>query len=207
VTKSLMHVLRARRGVVRGLVDRFAQRGSRSTMPKITGFLLVSAIVVACGGQPSEANWRNMEIPIPEGWFVFEQTDDRFSISNVDLASFAEAGEIPDGDVVAMFFTHEPATLPGDWRSLLTVRDANLETDDRLVLADEIPATRFIYHFVSADVPTREMVVLIPSREVVVLAQPVPRPGQTTGPEVFVENLEVFMDVIEGITFGRPIID
>lgn len=204
---SLIHLLRTRRGAARGLVARFAHRGSWSAAPKIAGFLVASAVVVACGGQPSEANWRNMDIPIPQGWFVFEETDDRFSISNVDLASFAETGEFPDSDVVAMFFTHESATLPGDWRSLLSVRDADLETDDRLTLSDEIPATRLIYHFISADVPTREMVVLIPSREVVVLAQPVPRPGQTTGPEIFVENLEVFMDVIEGIAFGRPVID
>lgn len=168
-------------------------------------FAVVAGVVAAgCGGSPSEVSWRNLQIPVPDGWHVFEQTDDRLSISNVDLASFAEQGEVPDDDVVAIFFTYEPATLPADWRSLLATRDADLETDDRLQLGDEIPATRLIYSFVSADVPTREMVVLIPSRQIVMLAQPVPRPGQVTGPELFMDNIGVFMDVIEGILFGRP---
>lgn len=181
----------------------------RRGLPRLTLVVLAvaSMIIAGCSGSPSEVSWRNMQVPIPDGWHVFEATDDRLSIANVDFASLADAGEVPDDDVVAMFFTHEPATLPNDWRSLLTVRDAHLETDDRLELGDEIPATRLIFSFMSAGVPTREMVVLVPSRELVVLAQPVPRPGQTDGPEVFMDQLGVFMDVLEGMWFGRPVVD
>lgn len=180
---------------------------SRSRVATVAVVVVLGVLAAACGGPPSEVSWRNLQVPIPDGWHVFEETDDRLSIANVDLATLAENGELPDEDVVAMFFTHEPSTLPADWRSLLTRRDAELETDDRLELGDDIPATRLIYSFVSADVPTREMVVLIPSREVVVLAQPVPRPGQVTGPEVFMEHIGDFMGVLDGILFGRPVVD
>jgi hypothetical protein len=82
-----------------------------------------------------------------------------------------------------------------------------VEADDRLVLTDEIPATRLVYSFQSAGVPTREMVVLVPSRALVVLAQPVPRQGQQDGPEIFLEHVETFLDVLTTADFGRPVLE
>lgn len=172
--------------------------------------LVVLAIAVAsCGGgnQPDRVSWRNIAIDVPDGWYVFEEAGDRLSLSNVDLAGARADGDAPDGDVVAMFFTFEPATLPDDWRQLLHSRDAQVETDDRLTVDGEIPATRIIYADESAGLPTREMVVLVPSRKIVVLAQPVPREGQQDAPEVFLEHLPTFLEVIQQADFGRPLLD
>lgn len=183
---------------------------SRSgTIRWIAIFVVAALVVSACGTdrQPDAVMWRNIDIAIPDGWYIFEHTSDRLSIANVDLAAYTESGTAPDDDVVAMFFTHEPATLPADWRALLDQRGAHVETDDRIVIADDIPATRLIYAFESAGVPTREMVVLVPSRQVVVLAQPVPRPGQPDGPEVFLTHLDTFLEVVTSAQYGRPLLD
>lgn len=176
----------------------------------VTCLLSAFALVLAACGedrQPDTVTWRNIDIDLPHGWYVFEQEADRLSISNVDLAWHAEEGTFPEEDVVAMFFTYEPATLPDDWRQLLDDLDAEVEVDDRLELHDEIPATRLVFRYVSAQVPTRELVALIPSRNVVVLAQPVPRPGQQDAPELFLEYVGVFMDVLETAQLGRPVLE
>ncbi len=173
--------------------------------------LVVAAfILAACGTdrQPDSLVWRNIHVDLPDEWYVFEEADDRLSISNVDLAAYAQEQAVPDrDDVVAMFFTYEPSTLPADWRALLDRLDADIEVDDRLELNGEVPATRMIFRYDSAGVPTREMVVLIPSRAVVVLAQPVPRPGQLGAPELFLDHIDTFMDVIEQAELGRPLLD
>lgn len=180
---------------------------TRAALPIIV-LLLAGIVLAACGSsQPSEVAWRNIDIDLPDGWYVFEDAEDRLSISNVDLAAYAEDGEIPDGDVVAMFFTFEPSTLPNDWREWLADIDAEVETDDRLVLRDDVPATRLIFRYDTGGITTREMVALIPSRSVVVLAQPVPRPGQQDAPELFLDYLETFLEVLETAGFGPPVLE
>lgn len=174
---------------------------------RLAAILLVAVVLAACGRQPSDVTWRNIDVDLPDGWYVFEQTDDLLSISNVDLAAYAEEGEVPDEDVVAMFFSHEPDALPDQWRRLIEERGATLETDDRLELDREVPATRLIFTDTSVGVSTREMVVLIPSRQVVVLAQPVPRPGQRGAPELFLEHVGTFLDVLHTARLGRPMLD
>lgn len=174
---------------------------------RLAALLLAAAVLAACGGQPSDVTWRNIDVDLPDGWYVFEQTDDLLSISNVDLATYAEEGEFPDDDVVAMYFSHEPGALPDQWRGLIDERGAILETDDRLELDGEVPATRLVYTDTSANVPTREMVVLIPSRQVVVLAHPVPRPGQQDAPELFLEHVDTFLEVLHTARLGRPMLD
>jgi hypothetical protein len=174
--------------------------------------LLVLAVAAGgCGpdNQPSSVSWRNVEVRLPEGWYVFEQTADRLSISNQDLGARPDgsAGDQPDGDVVAMFFTYEPDTLPRDWRRYVEEQDATLEADDRLVLDGDVPATRLVFSYVTNDIPTREMVAVIPSRAIVVLAQPVPGPGDTDAPEVFLRYIETFVEVLEQAEFGAPLLE
>ncbi len=181
-----------------------AMSAARSVIVLLLGALLLAA---CASSPPSDVSWRNIDVDLPDGWYVFEEAEDRLSISNVDLASYAEDGEVPDGDVVAMFFTYEPSTLPNDWREWLDAMDAEIETDDRLELRDEVPATRLIFRYQTAGIMTREMVALIPSRSIVVLAQPVPRPGQDDAPELFLDYLETFLDVLESAEFGPPVLE
>ncbi len=179
---------------------------------RILMFGLAVVFAAACVGdtsQPESVEWRNLTIPLPDSWYLFEEEDTRLSISNQDIGvgDDGEPREQPDGDVVAMFFTFEPATVPEDWREFVEAQDAELETDRQLELQGEVPATQLVFSYVTDGTPTREMVVVIPSRGVVLLAQPVPGPGEEDAPQVFLEYLDVFMELVESIEFGAPVLD
>lgn len=166
--------------------------------------LLVALLAVACGDSGT-VQWRDATITVPEGWHVFEEEETRLSISNVPLGMDADLDEIGDQGVVAMFFEHRPGHIPDDVRGFVDDRpEGTIESDEAIEL-DGVPATRIIYQHVSSDVTTREMVVVIPAREIAVLAQPVPSPGDEHGPEVFMEHLDTFLDVIESLEFGAPV--
>jgi hypothetical protein len=173
--------------------------------------LMVAATIGGCsdGNQPSAVEWRNVTVRLPDGWYVFEEADTRLSISNQDIGPEAmrEGVQEPEEPVVAMFFTYEPTTLPDDWRRYVEEQDATLEVDDRLELDGEVPASRLVFSYVTDGVPLREMVVVIPSRSIVVLAQPVPAVGDTSGPEVFLDNVDTFMQVLEAASFGAPVLE
>ena len=166
-------------------------------------------LLVACGGEPSSVTWRNVTFEIPDGWYVFEETDTRLSLSNADIGPEAirSADDVPDEDVVAIFFTYEPGVSPDDWRRYTEQQDATLEEDESIVLGDGVPATRLVFDYVTGTIPLREMVVVIPSRHIVALAQPVPRIGQEDGPEVFLEYRGEFDEILESASFGPPLME
>jgi hypothetical protein len=172
--------------------------------------LVLALLLVACGGQPSSVTWRNTTFPVPDGWFVFEEEDTRLSLSNADLGigTPGEARQQPEGDVVAMHFTYEPRTQPDDVREHLAQQDATIESDQQILLGDdEVPATQIIYAYETGGTPTREMVVVIASRAIVLLAIPVPLPGETDAPEVFLRHIETFLGVLDDAEFGQPQLD
>ncbi len=172
--------------------------------------LLAGVVLAACaGGQPSSVTWRNVTFQVPDGWYVFEETDTRLSLSNADIGPEAirSADDVPDQDVVAIFLTFEPTTQPADWRAYTEAQDATVEVDEAIQLGDGVPATRIVFDYVTGGVPLREMVVVIPSRGIVALAQPVPRLGQTDGPDVFLEYRETFDEILESATFGPPVME
>jgi hypothetical protein len=146
---------------------------------------------------------------VPEGWYVFEETDTRLSLSNAEIGPEAirSADDVPEGDVVAIFFTYEPGATPDDWRRYTEQQDATLEVDEAIQLGDGVPATRLVFDYVTGTIPLREMVVVIPSRHIVALAQPVPRLGQQDGPEVFLDYRDTFDEILESATFGPPLTD
>ena len=174
-------------------------------------FGMLTLVLSACGsGQPSAVTWRNVELELPDGWYLFEEEEDRLSISNQDIGIGDVVGtptERPEGDIVAMFFTYEPETLPDDWRELLDRLEAEIETDSSLVLQGDVPATQLIYRYETEGVITREMVVVIPSRSIVLLAQPVPGPGDDDVSDVFLTYLDQMMGVLESASFGAPVLE
>lgn len=184
-----------------------------TTLPRLRHLLFVlpiALLLAACGGgQPSEVTWRNITVQVPDGWYVFEEADTRLSLANADIGpeTIRSPDDIPDQDVVAIFFTYEPSTLPADWRAYAEAQAAEVEVDEAIQVGDGVPATRIQFDYVTGGIPLREMVVLIPSRGVVALAQPVPRPGQDDGPDVFLEYREVFDEILEGARFGPPLMD
>ena len=173
--------------------------------------LVVAAIVLTACGPPSSVTWRNVTVDVPDGWHVIEQEPSRLSLANADVGP-TEVGEPahpqPEGPVVAMWFTYEPDTIPDDWRRYVDEQEATLESDDQVHLGSgDVPATRLVFSYTTNDVPTREMVVVIPSRAIVVLAQPVPRPGDTDAPDVFLDHIATFLEVLETAEFGAPVLD
>lgn len=185
---------------------------------RLTVLLLVAAVwLSACGRQPSAVDWRNVTVPVPEGWYVVEQGPGHLSLSNVDLAPQELFGAAPLGveaettderEIVGMFFTYEPDTLPADWLRYVEEQGATLESNDQIWLdEDEVPASRIVFSTQSADIPTREMVVVIPSRGIVVLSQPIPAPGDQGAPEVFLRHVDTFVEVLRASSFGAPLLD
>jgi len=170
----------------------------------------LAVVATGCGesNQPSSVEWRNITMDLPDGWYLFEEEDTRLSLSNQDIGISEVEGEPkerPEGDTVAMFFTYEPGTVPDDWRDLLGGLDADIETDRALRLAGDVPATQIVYRYETQGVITREMAVVIPSRSVVLLAQPVPAPVDGDVSEVFLDHLDDFMSVLESAEFGAPV--
>ena len=183
-----------------------------ATRGPVALLVVLAGLLVSCAGsnQPASVEWRNVQMDLPDGWYLFEEEADRLSISNQDIGIGDVAGqqdEWPEGDVVAMFFTYEPSTRPDDWRQLLDQLDAEIETDNQLRLEGDVPATQLIYRYETEGVLTREMVVVIPSRAIVLLAQPIPPPGSADQTEVFLAELDSFMGVLESATFGAPVMD
>lgn len=177
--------------------------------------LLLALVLMACGSgedrQPDAVQWRNVSLDVPDDWYVYERSDVHLSMSNVDLGPRDEDdGDFvpPEEGVVAMAFTYEPNTVPDDWRRFVEEQDATLETDQAITLDDDVPATQLVFSYTSSSgTPTREMVVVIPSRAIVVLSQPVPAAGSTDGPDVFLAHIETFLEVLETAEFGRPVMD
>lgn len=168
-------------------------------------------LLTACGGGDGPVRWREVTLDLPTGWMVFEEGETLLSLSDSPLGQLAdenavaaaEQGATPGEQAVAIFLTYEPATTPDDWRSLIARNDGELEIDESIDVGGA-PATRLVFRWDTNGVDTREMVVLVPSRQIVILAQPVPVRGETNAPEVFLEHREEFDAVVDSIRLGAP---
>lgn len=180
-------------------------------MRRIWLLTVLVALLVGCGGDDGAIAWRDAQMQLPEGWVVFEEEDSRLSLANVPLGQLVEdtdgQPEQPDGDVVAMFFTHQPGVGPGEWRDYAEDREVEVEVD-RAVEVGGVPGTRFQFldpSGGSGETATRELVVVVPSREVVLLAQPVPGLGDDDVTGVFDRAVDTFDEVIDSIGWGAPV--
>lgn len=170
-------------------------------------FAFSAMLLASCSSQNEPVVWRNITVDLPDGWVVFERTDTTLSIANVPLGPQEDGAPraAPDGEVVAMFFSYEPDTLPRDWLEFLTANGAEIETQQQRILTGDVPATQLVYRLADELTDTREMVVLIPSRNVVILAQPVPLVGDLSGPDVFLRYIDTFLTVVDTLNFGAPV--
>lgn len=164
--------------------------------------LLVSVIVTACGGSGGHADWRGVEFDLPEGWVVFEETPFLLGVANGPLGE--EEGDPGRRVVAAQFQFDRAASSASVWRDFVEQEGATLEEDEDLTL-DGVPATRLVYSFTTNGIPTREMIVVIPARELYILMQPVPVAGQQDAPEIFLEHRDDFETILSSIDFGAPV--
>lgn len=163
---------------------------------------LVAVALAACGGGDERVReWRDVTVALPAGWSVIQEGDTLLSVGDGEL------GE-EDGDrgtrEVAAFFTYEPRTVPDDWRTFVDDVDGTMETD-RSTTIDGAPATQLVFSHASNGVPTREMVVVIPARGIVILLQPIVLKGQTDGPDIFDAHRDEFEELVSELDFGAPI--
>lgn len=177
---------------------------------------LVSLLVVlaACGGggaATGTVEWRDLEITLADGWSATVVRGDLLSASDSDLGrdlSEEQATSIDpdDNDVVALEFTHRPRVTADQWRELVTSRDGTIEADEAIEVGG-LPATSIVFSWVTNSVPTRERVVLVPGRGLELLFLPLPVQGQTSGPQVYLDNADTFEQMLSSITFGAPVDD
>ena len=182
-------------------------------MPARLLILLLAVVLVACGGAATTGTveWRDLDVTLPAGWEVYQARSDLLAASDGGFADLQEDGSVPDqpedpddNDVVALQFTWEPRTTAADWRALVEEAGGTVESDESTTVGG-VPATSLVFSWVTNNVPTRERVVLVPSRELVLLFQPVPVQGQTTGPQVYLDKAEQFDAVLGSIRFGAPV--
>lgn len=170
-------------------------------MPSVRTALAGLALVAltACGGTPTTLAWRNIVLPVPEGWVVVEVDDAR-----VRLASASAEDGVPDDGLVVLSISFDPRTLPDDVRSGAAARGATIESDAPIVVGDEVPATRFVVFEPSAVAPTREVIVLVPSRGLVAVGSVVPGATVSDPADRLLEDLDVLLSVLEDAAYGPP---
>lgn len=160
-------------------------------------------VVAACSGDGGgRQSWRGLEFSLPDQWLVFEEANNHLGAANADLGE--QEGD-PGDRVVAVQFTHDPQSSSADaWRAWLEDQGGRMESDTDLTL-DGVPATRMVFSHTTNGIPTREMVVTVPARNLYILLQPVPTAGSTDAPEVFMEHVDTFDAILSSIDFGAPV--
>lgn len=168
--------------------------------------LLVGVVALLLSGCSSSSEpggvvaWRELTIDLPDGWVELGRTETSLSVG--DGEGSTEPGERGDLYVFTQF-TIERSASADAWRAFVDEQDATLEQDVATTV-DSLPANQIQYSFTTNGIPTRERIVVIPSRDLVLLQQPVPMQGETEGPEWFDDHVDEFDSLLEGIRFGAP---
>jgi hypothetical protein len=182
-------------------------------------FTLVACLALLSGCLPADGaavgsgpmSWRDLDLVVPAGWLVLDNRDDLLLLANEDNRADDDqfdAGPLvpvdPDSsDVVQVQMTTDSSASPDDWRALIAEEGGDLELDERIEVGG-LPATSLTYRWVTNGVDTRERVIVVPSRQLVILLQPVPVLGQTTAPAVFDRHVAEFDAIVANIVWGRP---
>lgn len=160
--------------------------------------LALAALLVSCPSD-SSVRWRDVTLEVPDGWVVAEQGEDRLSLAT---APFGE--DTPPEDLeAALFLTREPGASVVDWRQLIEGIHGEVE-EDRQRTVGGAPATELVFRHDGNGTPLREMAVVVPARQLVILAQPVVARGEQDGPARFDRHRATFDAVLGSIRFGAP---
>jgi hypothetical protein len=192
---------------------------ARDRSPLGAFMLLCTLLLTACtsanagagaGGGPME--WRDMDLVVPSGWTILDQRTDLLFLANEDIRRPDEELDDPpvlpvdpdSNDVVAAQLTTDATSTADDWRALVQQEGGTIELDERVEVSG-LPATALTFRWVTNGVDTRERVVLVPSRQLVILLQPVPVIGQSNAPDVYDAHAAELDALLASIVFGRPL--
>lgn len=174
-----------------------------STGPVAVLAAVLVLLVGACGGDDRAVAWRDLDLRLPDGWMVIENSTGALYVS--DGTPGEEPGE-PGTLQVGVQLQTDARGRAADWRQLVEDGDGTVERDESITV-DDLPATlvEWSYPGSGANPPTREQVVVVPSRDLVILSQAVTVQGQEDGPEVFDAHVEDFEALRASIDFGAPV--
>ena len=153
--------------------------------------------MAACG-TPGQVRWEDVTVPLPDGWVVHEDEPGRLSITDAPLGTPDDPGEGEAG----VFLVRDPADSAQAWRDLIEQQGWTLE-EDRQITLDGLAATRLTFEQTGARVPTRETVVVVPSRNLTILLQPIPF-QRNDGPDIYLQHRDEFEAILDGLRFGAP---
>ena len=177
------------------------RRARRPLVALLVGAALV--LLAGCGSAASvggSVEWRELTIDLPDGWRELDRTGTSLSVGDGEGSTTpGERGDL----LVFTQLTVEPGASADDWRAFVEEVDGTLEQDTTTTVGS-LPATQLQFSFTTNGIPTRERIVVVPSRSLVLLQQPVPMQGDTEAPEWFDEHVDEFDALLEGITFGAP---
>jgi len=159
--------------------------------------LIVPAALVACSGG-SQVDWPGARIDLPDGWEVVSDDSDRLVLAD-HLASEGERG-------VLVAFVRVPGTLPDDWRQRVEERGATLESDSGVLIAGDVPATQLVLLDEVGGTPTREGLLVVASRGLVISIAPNVLQGEQDGPRVLLDGLDGVRTLLDEIELAPPLL-
>lgn len=166
-----------------------------------------ACVAVLAGGCASDdpgpggvIEWRELTIDLPADWIEINRTGTSLFVA--DGPGSTEPGVRGDQQVGTQF-TIDPGVGLDAWRQFVEDEDGTVEDEGELMVGG-LPARYLQYTFTTGDIPMRERIVVVPSRDLVLLQQPTPMQGETGGPEWFTAHVDEFQALLDGITFGAP---
>ena len=151
--------------------------------------------LVACGG-PDAVAWDVVRLDPPESWEVVAQEPDRLVLAD-HLAAEGQRG-------VTVTFLRVPDALPDAWRARVADRGAELEADTPVRIAGDVPATQLVLRDEVDGVPVREVLLVVPSRGLVIAVTPRIVMGEQDGPQLLLDRLDGVRTVLDGMELVFP---
>ena len=146
--------------------------------------------LAACGGADAVA-WDVVRLDLPATWEVLGEDTDRLVLAD-HLVEEGERG-------VTVTFLRVPDALPDAWRARVADRGAALEADMGVRIAGDVPATQLVLRDEVDGVPVREVLLVVPSRGLVIAITPRLAPGELDGPELLLERLDGVRTLLDGM--------
>lgn len=166
--------------------------------------LALGAVLVGCASGETPPGgvleWRELTIDLPADWVEVDRT--ATSLMVADGPGSTEEGVRGDQQVATQFTVDPDASLDA-WRQFVADEEGTVEHEGETTVGG-VPARLLQYTFTTGGVPMRERIVVVPSRDLVLLQQPTPMSGETGGPDWFTQHADEFDALLEGVTFGAP---